>query len=105
MPGSLVTGRKLKKLAKANGKVGRISAKYMLRLIREKYGKVQDNARYYYRGAGKVAKYSAQRDLKRKGYKSRNLTVQHLSKFMYYHMYNLKKKKMRGKGGTYIYFK
>jgi len=43
--------------------------------------------------------------LKRKGYKSRNLTVQHLSKFMYYHMYNLKKKKMRGKGGTYIYFK
>ena len=97
MPGPLVTGRKLKKLAKANGKVGRISAKYMLRLIREKYGKVQDNARYYYRGAGKVAKYSAQKDLKRRSKRS-------YKKHQYQHTGDKAVVKKRGKIGPPIGF-
>ena len=44
--------------------------------------------------------------LKKKGYKSRNLSVHHLRMFMYYNMHNLiRKVKVREKGGTYVYFK
>ena len=44
--------------------------------------------------------------LKKKGYRSRNLSVHHLGLFIYYNMHDLVRKvKMRGKGGTYVYFK
>lgn len=45
--------------------------------------------------------------LKKKGYRSRNLSVHHLGLFIYYNMHDLVRKvKVRGKkGGNYIYFK
>ena len=66
MPGPLITGRKLKKLAKQKKNVGRTPAKKIVAKIRQKYGMVQEGTRYYYRGGGDVAKYSAERDARRR---------------------------------------